>query len=371
MAITSPEHRSPRILGGFLVGLTAKHGRLIAKLLHEAVEEDTLAEYFPFLQAAVYADADAIRRLRRAVALKKSPIHRFRALSGGRWAEPLPSSELGSLLFSMADVEGGFDVAVQILSMRLLADKDRKRPHDLEIIQIGRQLIERLPIKDNLRSNDHYLGNVLETCLSGPDGIGITRTICERFKAAVKQGTLYGFYRGDLIRALLKVHPSTVLDVFLAGDDSARDLGMQMMRNFDSARNGTAISGVPAEEILAWCNVQPTLRFPRIAALIDPFHEESTGTVRWSAIAQRLLAEAPEPVRVLEQFVMRIEPFTYSGSRAAVISKRLELLRQLEMDSDPSVAEYASQEYSRLRHAVEKERTAEKTRRNKFDQTFE
>jgi hypothetical protein len=108
-----------------------------------------------------------------------------------------------------------------------------------------------------------------------------------------------------------------------------------------------------------------------MASLIDAFHRQPMGGVRWSEIANRLLDEAPEPVSVLKQFVMRIQPSSWSGSRAAVIEERLELLKEMQTHSDPSVASYATQESARLMHEVEEEKRDEKTRIKMFDQTFE
>jgi hypothetical protein len=371
---STPENqRSTVVLGGFLQRLNDIDEQLTSSLLEGAVEHATMTYYFPVLQAAVRADAAAVRRLHRAVVLNKAPIYRFRGLSGGRWADPLSGQELGSLLLSVAKRDGGFDVAIDILAMRLFSDTAQKRGHSPDLILIGRQLLKLIPIEGNHKSHNphHRLGDIFRACLSGSDGLHTAQAICERLKKALVDGKTYAFYHGDLLRALLRVHPIAVFNTFLNGDEADRQLGVQTMRNIDFAHKKSAITDVPENEVLAWCNQKPAIRFSLMAALVDVFYHDKTGTAEWSPIATRLFKEAPKPSKVLEQFINRIVPESWSGSRTAIIEARIELIKQLETHPDPGVSNYALREHRRLAQTVEEEKQAERTRCNIGDQRFE
>ncbi len=370
LSITQEGDRSIVVFGGVAQVLNDIDPHLVGFLLDEAVEHKALAPLFPLLQIALQCNEEAVSRLHHAIALDKAPIRLFRCLAGGRWSAPLPGTQLKNLLLSIAEKSGGFDVAIEILYMRIILDDTQKRTHDPDIIAAGRELLRHLTIDKKDGSNDHRLAFVFEACLSGPDGIETTQDVCRNLKMAIADRRAYAFYHLDLVRALLKVHPNAGLDAFFAGNERERELGLQVMAD-DYGRN--PVMAVPEDKILFWCRQQPEIRYPLMASLVDVFDppDEGVGSVQWSTIATQLLEEAPQPVAVLEKFVRHLSPRSWNGSRAAIIEKRSELLRQLETHSNPLVAQYATSEYMRWRREVEEEKQRERFMYKAADERFE
>lgn len=53
------------------------------------------------------------------------------------------------LLVLIADQPDGFDVALEVLSMRLFSDRSAKRELEPELIETGRELLQRIEFRKN------------------------------------------------------------------------------------------------------------------------------------------------------------------------------------------------------------------------------
>jgi hypothetical protein len=78
---------------GFLSALQKRDAELADGLLDEALEHDTLAGWFPNLQACAEIDARGVERLRKALELGKAAIASYYNLAYGRASDRIPGPE--------------------------------------------------------------------------------------------------------------------------------------------------------------------------------------------------------------------------------------------------------------------------------------
>jgi hypothetical protein len=133
--MTATEKPGIGLLGGFLQGLHTRDRNLANALLDEAVEDPTLAEWFPILQAFPVIDDSGVARLHRALALGRAPITAYYNIAYGRACGEVPGPNLKSLIMAVNDKPGGNRVAMEILSMRIHADGTDKKPSVPEVAE--------------------------------------------------------------------------------------------------------------------------------------------------------------------------------------------------------------------------------------------
>ena len=92
---------------GFLNALHSKNSELVDRLLDDAVNDQTLARWYPELQTAVPFAQHAADRLMRSLTVGKAPIWMYRSLAYGRVMDPLLSGEFKKLLLEIARRPGG------------------------------------------------------------------------------------------------------------------------------------------------------------------------------------------------------------------------------------------------------------------------
>jgi len=114
------------------------------------------------------------------------------------------------------------------------------------------------------------------------------------------------------------------------------------------------------------------MRYPIAAAVVTAFtHADGKALPKWTDTALYLLERAPERLKVLELFVRRFMPMSWSGSRATIIESNARLLDDLEGHPDPSVVEFVAREKTRLASVVQGERRAETLADSRRDERFE
>jgi len=369
LAATAEGEQCDLVFRGFLNALYTKNPELANKLLDDAVEDQTLAAWYPTLQTAVpVMDQRAARRLIRSLKVGEAPIGMYQHLAYGRATDPILGGQLKELLLEIAGRPGGGDVAAEILSARLHSDKSQKTGYAPEVIDVGRELIGQFAFTKNRQGEDYRLGEIAEACLVGEKGAPIARDLGRRLKQAVSRNETYEFEHDELIGALLKVQPAATLDGLLVGD--ARDV-MRGVRIIDGLHRHS-LSAVPENVLLVWCDQDACARYPAIACAIPISHiPGGTGERKWTPTALRLLDKAPDRVEVLKQFVRQFHPRGgWSGSLTAILESNAKLLDQLEAHHDSTVVDFVRDEKVRFARVIEEERRweAEKDRR---DERFE
>jgi hypothetical protein len=373
-AATPERERNAFVFRGFLQGLTERDATHANAVLDSAVSHPALAAWFPELQASVTIDEQGVKRLHQSLRSGKAPVWQFNYLKFGRAADPIPGRELKTLLTELASKDGGYDVAVEILSQRLFSDKRQKRAIDQELIVAGRQLLKQLAFSKGSNKDHHQIGQLTKWCLSGPDADDDVKDICVRLLAAIAARKTYGFEYDRLLQGLFKAQPEAALDGFFGGSNEDRERACQLMRDISHHHNNP-LDFVPVATLLAWCETKQGNRYPLMAKVVSVFAGKSgdaeAPALKWSDAAAILLEKAPDKIEILKILIKRFRPMTWSGSRAAIMETRLPLLTAMEKHRDEAFATLARVQAERFKQEIELERKHETERDKDADERFE
>ncbi len=365
------ENRDARVLIGFLRKLGDRAPNLAAELLDAAVDHEALGCWFPLLQCSVTIDETGVNRLRRSLALDLAPVAEFRNLAWGRSHESVSAKDLKELVTHIGEKPNGVNVGLEIVFFRLFGDQEKKRAHEPDMIEAGRDLLGKLEIGEGRTRNDHELGLIVARCLAEEAGVPVARALCERFKeAADKRGGQVQHYH-EFFEGMCKAQPVIVLDTFFGGDEPKRRTSARMLRRFGEHQSNP-LDSVADECVITWCDGDPDMRYGAMAAVVSYLSgSEGNASSRWSHIALKLLERAPDRVAVAKQFAERFRPPSWSGSLAPILEGRRVLLTELEQHPDPRVVEFAIAEGQRLATEIEAERKFETAHDRLTDERFE
>jgi hypothetical protein len=367
--VTPENSRNSQILRGYVSGANERNAGDANRLLDDALGDPILSAYMPDLQVAVPVDESGLARLHHA--LDFAPARRYRVLAWGRASDPIPGRELRLLLSAIAAKPDGHDVGVEILYMRVFADRREKKPVDPELVEAGRDLLLHLPSMHSRNDDDHKLAELASYSLGGNDGGGPAREIFENLRKAVAARTASAYGYRDLIYALFAKQSLEMLDAVFSGDEDDRKSGRRIIEEVSD--NGTNPLNALAEATLVqWCQQAPNERYPAIAGAItltQPVSEPEP--MRWNDSALVILAKAPDNVAVMKQFLPRLYPRSWSGSHASAIERFLPLLQYLEQHSDLAVADFAREARQMLRREVDDKRRRETEADKLTDERFE
>lgn len=368
---TNEEQRSPLLLSGFLSMLNTKNPVLVNHLLEDALQDDTLATFFPIMQAAVDFNEQGVDRLKRSVSLGKAPPWRYRYLPG---TGSIPVRDFTELIQGIAAKPDGLGVAIDILYRRLHTDQAGTLGYTPELAQVGRELMRQLTFPAKNERDDYVLKAICEACLVGEEGAAVVQTICHRLKDAVSRHETYLRNHEGLLVGMFSMHPASALDGLFGSSDEPNlgTYGRLLSELRWLQRNPLDL--VPEDEIIGWCDEEPETRYVAMASAITFSRpSEKGGAPEWTQTALRLLERAPDRVEVLRQYVMRFSPvgLSWGGSRATIVDANTKLLEDLEGHADRAVAEFAAQEKIRLAKAIQQLREAETITDGDRDERFE
>src|SRR6185312_16580240 len=133
--------------------------------------------------------------------------------------------------------------------------------------------------------------------------------------------------------------PKVVLDEAFAGDAKAREKAVQAFVDVQRFHKNP-LGVVPDDSLLAWCDAEPAIRYPLMAASASLFKRPADNQPHeWLPLASKLLNNAPDPHTVLKEIVRRLRPWSWSGSLATKLEGRLKLLDQLPINQTPGLIE--------------------------------
>jgi hypothetical protein len=330
------------VMSGFLTAVRKRDAVLANKMLDEAVGHPSVGAYFPQLQARLTVDEQGVKRLHKALELGKAEITQFHALAWGRASDDVPAPDFRDLLLAIAGKPKGLTVALEILSMRLVSNLANKQEPAPEIGETGRVLLDAFEFHEkNGRTDreDHELGRIARVSLAGDAGIPIVRRLVRKLMAAVESHEVRAHDRDDLVEDLLRVHAKIVLDEVFAGDKKDRQEAVQIFVDFQRFHKNP-LGAVPEDILLAWCDADPAIRYPLMAASASLFKRPANDKPHeWLPLVSELLKRAPDPHAVLKEILQRVRPWSWSGSLATKLEERLKLLDQLPIDQTPQLAE--------------------------------
>lgn len=364
------EQRDIYVLNGFLAELWEQDRDLAQYFLDSALDHPALVAFLPVLHSACDLDERGVERLKRALSAGQVPVWMYRNLALVRATDQLAGGILKDLLLLIADQPNGFDIALKILWMRLFSDRSVQRKHEPELLETGRELLQRITFQRNAQ-NDYELAGVVKTCLTGPDASPMAAAVSVRLREAVAAHETCSFDNDNLLQALLEIQPTAVLEALFAGEERDQQAGVRVFEHLDDCRANPA-DAISCDTLVAWCEGDPERRYPLAASIITfAYRPVAGGPQVWSTQATALLTNAPDPKSVLVVFIKRFRPTHWSGSRAALLETNALLLDSMESQIASDLTPFITNARAQLAQEISQERRWETENDRARDERFE
>lgn len=355
--------RNPSLLGGFLRGIGLKNRALVDALLRNAIRDPLLAPVFPFLQLSVGIDQAGVQRLLDSIGYAVAPARAYSPLAYGKTTEAMAACDLSRILLGIAALPGGYITAVEILSMHFHGQPGNQTNMAGCLIDCGQQLLRSCPLDVERTAWGYRLKNIAMRCLIGPKGIEVTIALCERIRERGQSTPFIGDELNAVIEAILDLHPTTALDIWLGPETKEKWLDELFQ---DDIRDPRPLDRVPTQTLLDWAGTDPEIRYPRLARAVPAFKKEDAGML-WSELALMLLRTAPDRAAVFAGFESQFIPHYWSGSLADLLEERRPLIQQFINDQDPRVSSVAQRINDSLLKQIDKARSFEAHRDRGFE----
>lgn len=360
--------RKDTVLYCFLHTISQTHPEIAAQILNEAVSDEILAIMFPYLQTAVEIDAQGIRRLKQSLENNIAPAWAYRGLFFLQNHKNINDADLSDLLRMLAFKPDGLIVAIKCLIIRLRFIEEENYVCSEIIISFGQELMTQIDFEHN-RQIDYDLGIIAKACLVGETGITTTKIICDKFIKASSKYTFRSSNYPRFLANLAKQQPQVFLDSFFNEIRCSSFNAVYLFTNRDSPK---LLSQIAGQVILDWCNVNPAIRYPKIAACMVAYqHNEQKNGLEWTPLSLDVINKAPDIATVLNAFKNNFRPTSWSGSRASIMEKRLALITQLKTHENPVISTWAHNQEKEFAEEIRQERQWENERNRKQDERFE
>ena len=361
------------LLCGFLEGIQKKDAALVDLMLDEALHDATLSYWFPLLQARVVIDEKGLARLHGALESSVAPVSHFVALAYGRACDVISGPEFKRLVLAIGSKTDGMAIALEILSMRLHAQRSGRRNPEPEITEVSRSLLSSYRFHredDQGGTQDYKLGEIIKASLANEEGRSIARLMCRNLLEAVSRHEVSAYDYSYLMAALFEVQPIGLLDELFSGSQESQQASSRLIG--DLRRPGiNPMDAVPDDIAIEWCDQDPGRRYQLMAAVANLFKSPRDAPEEWKPFTHRLLAKAPHPEAVLNEIISRLWPTSWTGSLATRLETRLKLLEQLDVGTLPVLVNAKDNARARWGQLVEEERQREATQDRGHSGRFE
>jgi hypothetical protein len=262
-----PAQRSPELLACYVYNLQSADAELTEGLLTECLNNPLLAEWFPYFQKRVLISAAGLQRLKDSLRLKSAPAERYRGLG---WINKLDDSATLELIPMILQLDGGFDVAVDTIHMRIVQECQNKKALSPELITAGRIVIEACEFDRRVNHDANTLEEVIEACLSSADAIPMVEMLLARLREAHANYSLGFTGENRILGALFAAQSTVVLDDLFAPGRQDERTGFRDFFDYDHFL-GSPLDRIPEATLLAWCDEDSAVRYSLIAAKMVPF----------------------------------------------------------------------------------------------------
>lgn len=365
---TAEGNRDIQLLRGFLAAAHTRDSDGTEELLDAALEDALLGPWFPPLQASVRIGERGAQRLESALNLGLAPPWTYQYLSRGRVTDSVPSHILRRLIIKIALLEKGYPIAAKILRMKIHSLQTSESDIDDELALCGRELVRICDFKKFEHGLDNDLEVIVAVCFRGDRAADDATYVCRHLNTALSIDRIYSQGFKKLIKSLLRTQPSICLNEFLGNESQAA--GMDFVDYSYNSSEQSLLDIVSSDVLTSWAQIDPLVRFQKVAAAIVPF-KEVAGTIVWTPTALEILNRAPDQKALLSQFASHLRPRSWSGSLASILEARRTLLRELMLHEEATVKTWAHEQDAQLVQQIKQEKENERLRQRRTDQTFE
>ena len=360
--------RSPEFLACYLYSLQSADVNLTEELLTDCLSDPLLTEWFPYLQKRVMISVAGLQRLKDSLARRSAPAERYRGLG---WINKVDDSVTLKLIPMILQLEGGFDVAIETIHMRIVEVRQDKEALSPELVTAGRIVVEACEFDRRLNRDTHALEEVIEACLDSADAIPIVEMLLARLREARANYSLRFTEGNRILGALFAAQPTVVLNDLFAPEKQDERSGFRGFFDHDDLL-GSPLDRIPQTTLLAWCDEDRTGRYSLIAARMIPFSKApNSAKPQWKPSALALLERAPNKIEVLKHYIDHFAPTSWSGPRSATWEANARLLDHFENHSDIDLAAFARMRRHELRRLLDDLKREELESERRENERFE
>ncbi len=365
---------------GVLRGWQEVNPESLNKFLDETVLDPVWGKWFPELQCSIGLECEGIDRIFRGLSAGIAPLFQYRYLSNGRATDCISSDTIERLSFSLMGFSGGSVIAIDLLGMVVFSSEERGEEFINDIAYGVARFLSHVDLSNcNLEETmiEHHFDGLISFALKNTSCLQTDQKILHNILSWELSGQRkYAFRRGRHLRPFFELRPTLVLDaIYQADPDGSYGTAAELAVGGHSETGSRPIEAVPLKEGLAWCSVSPQDRCLFIAetcALFSPkkTQEEQSGR-HLSELAMEVFKSAPDKKRIIEVYVRRIIPMSWSGSRADKLRLRLGIfddLASLASEEDMTIVDERRAYMLKLVNEIKEQEDAEERTKN---ETFE
>jgi len=369
-----PDNYNFAVLSGFMEALDETDRSIAQALLDQCLDDKLVRPILVGLHPAETFDEKDLDRCLEA--LEHADV------TGGMYGDLLwrdsyagiPKERLWELAERLLDKPDGDAIVLDALSMKLHGASPGTDALGLEFRRVGLKAAVR--IIQGSRSDpggtiDHALENVINAALSFEGNEDLKTAWLDAIFSVVdeRHGYIHSFE--NAVRATAAMCPEEFLDRIISGDEKTR-----RTRRFFLERGGLdkiPLGAIEIGKLIEWCNRNGGLEVWRtVAASINHWVEDDTNSqIELSVQAIKFLEAAPNPEDILRAYADKIEPMSWSGSRADIMARRLGALETFMAHPNENVASAARIVVAEASRRICAEREWERRRDEEREQTFE
>jgi len=369
---TPIKEQNTGLISGYICGLAYVAADYQREVLNELISDEVLGTWFPIIQIHSGIDSEAIRRLLLSLDFAIADIQHYIGIAHGQRHLGASNKELIKLLEKISSVSDGTRVAVQILGFRFLSIKDDKVELTDDLINFSVEflciLLQEFEWSGN-NIDDNHMTTIIEVCIKTEKGAEIARNICDVLFPRFNDIPLY-VYNGqlsDFMGVIAKIHPKVFLDCLDVHAPTAV-LEQNRYSDPDSFQIYThPLNHISYDEMVEWCREAPDRRFLLLAHYFVCYEQESKdGPFRWKPFVFDMLAESMKIEEILDNLEHALEVWSWSGSRAKTLEKRLPLVDSLIESDNIIVANWAADQRRVLLRRIDLETQREADEKQYF-----
>lgn len=364
---------------GLMVGRHKVKPQDVSDFLDEAITDEVWGRHLPRLQLANPLDESGFLRLLESIRLRRAPSHAYRDLQMGGRTAPLSAQQIATLTDALAELsDGGLSVAVDILYM-ILYSKDERDQEFLTDLQgyLARLLstIDWGKLDLTVHNDLTHLEAIIEFTVSNGDPHGVTAPLLHRLVDLQRASNRYlGIQLGNILRPIFEENPIAALDIVFKKNDDG--FVTRLLTSMSPSHYGESALNVISDcTWLRWCeNAPEKWRFAADECrLFTTVARNNTAepqiTITPAAIT--ILHNTPEKQEVIDLYLNRLVPNSWSGSRAAMMRQRQHLFDELNPTGDPQLQLLLEDAKKRFARSVLDEESREQRIYNEESKSFE
>lgn len=376
----SDEEEHASFVLGYVGGASQRDPEFVQDLLDSALSDPLLIPYIVALHSVFGIDDRGLTRLINATQIEGVRAAQYRPLAWGRTTDDLKSEQFCALWSAVYTMDYSYDHVLELLYMRCFSmhRQDQRCMGEGEI-RCAEMLLSSLDKLDPKDHEAHRIQDVIEACIQPERHDNLVRDSLKRLRQRISAHEIYTHECAQFVGALSQKFPRIVLEELLESFNEDEDLDEYMVFNATRSVDHlvSPFSGIPAGTLFEWVEESPETRISVAAQMIRAWKSETENTdgsdkaYEWTNAAMELIDRTDQKEHVLNAYLDRMEPRSWTGSRAETMRKKISLLEVLQTHEDPIVASWAVAATRKFTEHVEREREAEERRDRERDERFE